>query len=461
MSQQNRNKALRATRGAAPQHVVDTLQNLVAGLGDQRDKMSYGRYLLPRVIDRVELEAMYRTNWLARKIVDIPATDMTREWVTLQTCMQADALEPMYRLEQALNVRAKVRDALAWARLYGGAVLFINVHGQDPSLPFDPASVMPGTRLSLTVLDRWRVALGSGQMDQDPLSETYGQPRCYQIAGSVERVDRSRMIAFSGAELPWEAFRGNGYWHDSVLQAMYNALSRYDTATQGTASMFFEAVVDVLRISGLSDTLSSDQGTQEVHKRFQLAAMMKSFNRMLLLDAKDEYTQKTNHFAGVKEVIEQFMMDISGAADIPATRLFGQSPKGMNATGDSDIRNYYDRIKAQQEDELRPVLRVLYAVLFRASVGECPQDLEIQFNSLWQMSETERASIEKLRAERDQMYLAHGVIGPEVACAELLEQKTYSKLTERDVRLAAELSQAMEVPDVLPVVETTAPASNT
>lgn len=459
MSQQNRNK--RATRGAAPQHVVDTLQNLVAGLGDQRDKMSYGRYLLPRVIDRVELEAMYRTNWLARKIVDIPATDMTREWVTLQTCMQADALEPMYRLEQALNVRAKVRDALAWARLYGGAVLFINVHGQDPSLPFDPASVMPGTRLSLTVLDRWRVALGSGQMDQDPLSETYGQPRCYQIAGSVERVDRSRMIAFSGAELPWEAFRGNGYWHDSVLQAMYNALSRYDTATQGTASMFFEAVVDVLRISGLSDTLSSDQGTQEIHKRFQLAAMMKSFNRMLLLDAKDEYTQKTNHFAGVKEVIEQFMMDISGAADIPATRLFGQSPKGMNATGDSDIRNYYDRIKAQQEDELRPVLRVLYAVLFRASVGECPQDLEIQFNSLWQMSETERASIEKLRAERDQMYLAHGVIGPDVPCAELLEQKTYSKLTERDVRLAAELSQAMEVPDVLPVVETTAPASNT
>ncbi|WP_311145384.1 anti-CBASS protein Acb1 family protein, partial [Xylella fastidiosa] len=350
---------------------------------------------------------------------------------------------------------------LAWARLYGGAVLFINVHGQDPCLPFDPASVMPGTRLSLTVLDRWRVALDSGQIDQNPLSETYGQPRCYQIAGSVERVDHSRMIAFSGAELPWEAFRGNGYWHDSVLQAMYNALSRYDTATQGTASMFFEAVVDVLRISGLSDTLSSDQGTQEVHKRFQLAAMMKSFNRMLLLDAKDEYSQKTNHFSGVKDVIEQFMMDISGAADIPATRLFGQSPQGMNATGDSDIRNYYDRIKAQQEDELRPVLRLLYEVLFRASVGECPHDLEIQFNSLWQMSQTEQASIEKLRAERDQIYLTHGVIGPDVPCAELLEQKTYSKLTERDVTLAAELSQAMEPPDVLPLVETTASASNT
>lgn len=85
--------------------------------------------------------------------------------------------------------------------------------------------------------------------------------------------------------------------------------------------------MDVLRISGLSNTLTTDRGAEEVHKRFQLAAMMKSFNRMLLLDAQDAYTQKTNHFSGVKDVIEQFMMDISGAADIPATRLFGQSPK--------------------------------------------------------------------------------------------------------------------------------------
>ncbi|MDC6418451.1 hypothetical protein [Xylella fastidiosa] len=77
------------------------------------------------------------------------------------------------------------------------------------------------------------------------------------------------------------------------------------------------------------------------------------------------------------------------------------------------------------------------------------------------MSQTEQASIEKLRAERDQIYLTHGVIGPDVPCAELLEQKTYSKLTERHVTLAAELSQAMEVPDVLPLVETTASASNT
>ncbi|ACB92475.1 hypothetical protein D1605_005330 [Xylella fastidiosa subsp. fastidiosa] len=85
MSGRNRNKrAARARSGAAPQHVVDTLQNLVAGLGDQRDKMSYGRYLLPRVIDRVELEAMYRTNWLARKVVDIPATKITLVFLTSQ-----------------------------------------------------------------------------------------------------------------------------------------------------------------------------------------------------------------------------------------------------------------------------------------------------------------------------------------------------------------------------------------
>ncbi|XDQ90317.1 DUF1073 domain-containing protein (plasmid) [Xylella fastidiosa subsp. pauca] len=133
--------------GASPQHVVDNLQNLVAGLGDQRDKMSYGRYLLPRVIDRVELEAMYRTNWLARKVVDIPATDMTREWVTLQTCMQADALEPMYRLEQALNVRAKVRDALACPVVRGRCCLSMCMGKTRPCRLIRPRSCRgPGYR---------------------------------------------------------------------------------------------------------------------------------------------------------------------------------------------------------------------------------------------------------------------------------------------------------------------------
>ncbi|HEY4292066.1 anti-CBASS protein Acb1 family protein [Luteibacter sp.] len=435
----------------------DTLQNLVAGLGDPRDKASYGRYVIGRVIDQNELEVLYRTNWLAGKVVDIPASDMTRAWVTRKTAFTDEQMKPFYALEKRLKLKAKVKDAVAWGRLYGGSAIFVHVKGQDPKAPLDPATIQQGAHISLHVLDRYRASRGAGAAVLDPISSMFGQPETFRIAGTSLEVHHSRMIQFQGAELPWQQYITNGYWHDSVLQRLYDSLTRYDTVTQGTASMFFEAVVDVLKVAGLGDMLSTDEGTELVKKRFALAAMMKSFNRMLLIDGADDHSQKTNSFAGVKDVMQQFMSDIAGGADIPATRLFGKSPDGMNASGDSDTRNYYDRISSDQEDDLRPPLELLDEVLMRASLGVYPDDLEMTFNPLWQMSDTEKATLEKTRADRDQVYLAIGVVTEGVVAAELLENGTYSKMTAKDVELAQQLAGPMEDPDVDPAANPEAP----
>jgi phage-related protein (TIGR01555 family) len=459
MSRRNRRggqKTAAATSDKARTSTSDSLQNLVAGLGDARDKASYGRYVMGRVIDQSELETLYRTNWLAGKVVDIPASDMTRAWVTRKTALSDEQMKPFYALEKRLKLKAKVRDAIAWGRLYGGAAIFVHIKGQDPKEPLDPSTIQQGAQVSLHVLDRYRATRGSGSVVQNPLSEMFGQPDTFRIAGTSLEVHHTRMIQFQGAELPWQQFATNGYWHDSVLQRLYDSLTRYDTVTQGTASMFFEAVVDILKVSGLGDMLSTDEGTDLVKKRFGLAAMMKSFNRVLLIDGNDDHSQKTNSFAGVKDVIQQFMSDIAGGADIPATRLFGKSPDGMNASGDSDTRNYYDRISSDQEDKLLPPLELLDEVIFRASLGMYPDDLETTFNPLWQMSDTEKATLEKTRADRDQVYLTAGVVSEGVVAAELLENGTYSKMTPKDVELAKQLAGPVDDPDADP--STTPPA---
>ena len=43
----------------------------------------------------------------------------------------------------------------------------------------------------------------------------------------------------------------------------------------------------------------------------------------------------------------------------PAVKLLGISPSGFNATGESDIRNYYDYITSQQEKVLRNGIRTV------------------------------------------------------------------------------------------------------
>jgi hypothetical protein len=89
---------------------------------------------------------------------------------------------------------------------------------------------------------------------------------------------------------------------------------------------------------------------------------------------------------------------MAGAADIPVTRLIGRSASGMNATGEGDLRNHYDNIKAMQVLELGPALAALDEVLIRSTFGEMPEDFWYSWNPLWQPSVRELAETDRFEA---------------------------------------------------------------
>ena len=127
--------------------VGDGLENVVAGLGTDRDKAYYSRYGLPRVLDRQELENMYRSSWLAKRIINTIADDMTREWRSVVfDSKNEDQQFAIEKAEKKLKVRAKFNDALRWSRLYGGATIIIGIKNQPLSMPLDPSRVpLPST----------------------------------------------------------------------------------------------------------------------------------------------------------------------------------------------------------------------------------------------------------------------------------------------------------------------------
>lgn len=116
----------------------------------------------------------------------------------------------------------------------------------------------------------------------------------------------------------------------------------------------------------------------------------------------------------------------------------------MNATGDNDVRNYYDMVSAKQEAELRPQLEYLYEVLVRSELGHMPDDFRFDFNPLWQLSEKDQADVEKARAERDEKYINLGVVSETLVAKELKERGTYRNMTDDDIELVEELSKPMD-----------------
>lgn len=425
---------------------TDGLVNVVAGLGTSRDKQSYTTYGFVLSQNRIDLENMFRGSWLARRIVTTVADDMTREWVRLNWDdydNDDDNSKAVRRAEAVFELRNKVNEAIRWARLYGGCSILIGLKGEDLSTPLDVEAVGKDSLQFLHVLDRWRLTAG-GPIDTDPSTRNFGLPLFYTIADSMEGVPQvhwTRVVRFDGQQLPWFLWRANSMWHDSELQAPLASVKNYDTATAGAASMIWEANVDVIKMAGLADQLAMAGGDAQVTKRWLSAATMKSFNRILLLDKDTEdYAQKTTAFSGLNQVIQNFVIDLCGACDIPATRLFGQSPAGLTATGESDIRNYYDHVAARQETNLRPQLMRLYEVLVRSTLGDLPEDFEFDFEPLWQMSDVERAQVEKTRAETDHIYLTDGVLDEGAIARELQDRKTYRTMEDKDVKLAEELA---------------------
>lgn len=118
------------------------------------------------------------------------------------------------------------------------------------------------------------------------------------------------------------------------------------------------------------------------------------------------------------DIIRTYLAIVAGAFDIPATRLLGKAPDGMNATGEGDERNYWTMISSRQDSDLRPALDRLDPAL-RASAG-LGEDAYWEFAPLTVLTETEKADVDKKKAETVNIYATTGLI-PERALEEAVQ----------------------------------------
>ncbi len=375
----------------------DGLVNLVANLGTPRDKAASSFYGVPHLSD-VDADNAYRGTWLARKVIDIPALDSCRKWRGWSA--EQDQITDIEAEEKRLGLQQKVLDAMIRARLTGGAALYIGTGHADPMKPLNPESLSKGGIRHLNVLSK-RV-LTAGELDRDPESPGYGRPAFYNLSSGTTgqlQIHPSRLVILQGAVKPDPELAAGDGWGDSVLLAISKAIKDADATAGNIASLVFEAKVDIVKIPDFMERLADPEFEAQMLQRLQLAMMAKGINGTLIMDAAEEYEQKTAQFGGLTDVLMAFMQMASGASDIPMTRLLGQSPGGLNASGESDLRNYYDRISSNQELVLQPALQVLDECLIRSALGTRPPEVFYNWRSLWQTTDKERADIGKTTAE--------------------------------------------------------------
>lgn len=415
--------------------VFDGLQNVVSGLSTRADKRSFNQFVFGgNFFNYTELEAAYATNWIARQIVQIPVDDAFREWREFQCEDAAD----IRKEEKRLDLPNKFKQSQYWSRLYGGSAILM-VTDQPIDQPLDVTKIGKGGLKRLVVLDRWEIAPFNVNYS-DPTAANYLMPEFYTIRGGSGQIHHTHLVRIDGEDLPRRIRAYNETWGDSRLRQCLEDLKDVTSVKSGIAAMVQEANIDVINRQELSAELASDQDA-EIMKRYSVGAQMKSLMNILLLDGTETYERKQLAFSGLNGILDSLYVWTSGCADIPMTRLFGQSPAGMNATGESDLRNYYDSVGSAQESRYRPQLERLDEAMIRSALGKIPEDCEWEWSPLYQESGTELAQQELAAAQSEDLRLNQGVILPSHIMLRMKNEGRYA-ITDEEIQRQQEQEQA-------------------
>lgn len=451
-------------RGAS----FDAIYNYLSGQGGLNDKSLAAEWMTALTVNHQEVTNVFRVSWIARKVVAKKPKDMLRSGYDLVWEDSGGKVETKRGRERntemdavrlgiaAHNADVKLVEAKTWARLYGGSIMLLGLDGQDMTTPLpvkdgkvDYSSVGKNSLKYVHVFDRWRAA-HTGVIDSDPNSPNCGNPETYIINATDtnpgQTVHWTRVIRFDGAKVPWWTFRQNACWHDSELQILMDMLKQHDSTTGGITHLIQEANIDVIKAKGLTKTLANEQGQAAIEARYGLTARYKSMFNMLIIDQEaEDYERHPFQFSGLDRIWEKNMVEVAGAADYPVAVLFGRSPAGLNATGESDMQLYYDDLAALRESELRPQHAQLLEVIIRSTLGHLPDGFSFTYRSLWEPTAVERSTMQANRANRDKTYLDLGIVTPGLVARELKEDSVYKSMTQEDVDLAEELEEAAEV----------------
>ena len=441
----------------ADMSVVDSLTNLITGMGTGKDKRSHGIYRNDNPIslqgNQDQLNALYRTNWLAAKIVEIIPKDMGREWREFINDDDPALIERLEMEEKKLQIRKHITLAHTWARLYGTGFVVMDINdGQTVDKPVDISRIKKGGLRHVKSIDRFRLSQTETQPISNPLDPNFGMPEWYRLNETAIRIHSSRMLRFEGVPLPWDEFRRNNYFSDSILARLMNALINYDSVNDGTATMVTEANVDIMKITNLMSMVSNTKQRELLLKRMALAKMMKSNNNITMIDGNEELDVKNFTFTGLPDIIDRMLKALSAASDVPATRLFGSSADGLNATGEGDQSNHYDNIKARQEDEYSPVLDY-FDRIWEASMELAPNTIAYRWRPLFQMSESEQADVNLKRSQADTANVTMGAVKVSTVAKDLKQKKVYLNITDEDIAEIEEFENALPDPDAINEIE--------
>jgi phage-related protein (TIGR01555 family) len=438
----------------------DAFMNISSGWGTAADPLVQTRYKPGELFPNTELETMFRWDWLIRKVMTVIPGDAVRQGITMNA-EDENIIKDMNERIDKLDMWEKKKEAMTWARLYGGAVIIIGaLDGQNVSEELNEDTIKEISFLN--VMDRWQLYVKDRYTD--PLSGKYGKPKTYtlqpiihggsglgdklkQILSLGSVIHESRLLRFDGAKLPDILTYQNQGWADSIIVGISETFKQYGVSIRAGSVLMMDFITKVLKIPNLNE-LIMNQDQQTIETRLQYAIANMSSLGLTLIGNDEEFVKIQNPIRGMVEMVDKYIEIMSAATDIPRTRLFGQQ-LGKLAGATEMTRAYYDIVQDYQVDHVKkPTDRLLSLLLKDPTVNPSkkePEGWSWDFNSLWQHDPKTQAETRKLQAETDQIYIQNQVLSPDEVGVSRFGSGEWSAETTLDMEAREDFKEGSKI----------------
>lgn len=310
--------------------------------------------------------AFLSQNGIMNAIISTLADEALSNWITLiGENDQAEVIKYCERRFKELDVRNVLRNALRVNYIYGGSTIFFDFGDNDSDLN-KSWFLLPGVTVTkekklkyVRVLEPF-YCVPTYINTSHPLEKDFFVPSIYSVYGTEVHATRLKVLITHEVTLFLKPLYN--YFGFPLIQLCEKYVERYEE----TAADVFGIVknMKLLHIqTNLMGILAPENGevfgmaSEFLINRMQMIKENRDNSSVLLTDKETESVEQFEmSLSGLNEILTTAMEQMCIIPKLPATKLLGITPAGMNQAGESDLNNFDDEITKVKENYLRHII---------------------------------------------------------------------------------------------------------
>ena len=221
----------------------------------------------------------------------------------------------------------------------------------------------------------------------NPAKRDYMKPKTWYVVG-LGSVHESHFLKFED-NLPELIMRPMTLYFGMPLTLLIKQdVANSNLASQGLANMMNRFRYLYMKTS--QENFSSDSAYNFRQRLEAMSMVQDNFGVYPIKDTEDMF-QLTTSLTGMDENAEFFYQIIASKTDITLSILLGKGAQGLSGTLEGERKNFYDRMRAEQE-MVKPNLLIALGIVYGAMTdGKFFEFTDYLFNPLEQSDEKEKA----------------------------------------------------------------------